>query len=194
MKYIALIMCFSLINFGCKAGEPVGPSMNKLQITRVELTQTPEWAGVDTVSVVCRINKEFGDEFVSSIKNDLDYLSEDIRTLICSLTNNVITANGFSKMKVQIKSKVDSELLEKNHAGVMMDISLEWRKEPYKGIAIAIASHLFRYNPGAPAGAFFRSQPGILLIAGNRPQDINLDANVDMFKTLIKSQMDNILQ
>lgn len=190
----AVIVCFALISSGCKAGEPAKKPMGKMQDKMTIMMQTPDWAGVKTISVICRVNKELAGGFSSQKNSDLDHIEQEVRALVCGQTKNALEVIGNLKNQVAIKDTPDGEMLAADHVGVMMDITVEWRDQPFEGIAIVIASHLFRHNPSGPAGAFFRSQAGVLLFTADSVSDFDLDSHAEAIQVVIDNQVTDLLQ
>ena len=131
--------------------------------SQTSLMQTPEWRGVRSLTVVCRVNGELGGGFGQTDNPELAPLEQDARVLICDLAKQTITDSVSEKIEVAISQRPEGELLEADHAGIMIDAAPEWRDPPFSGLAPGLSSRPFRHHPTGPPGAFSGSLPEILI-------------------------------
>ncbi|MCH8859147.1 MAG: hypothetical protein IID54_06145 [Proteobacteria bacterium] len=191
----ALVLCFGLAITGCRAQEPVLQIMNNSSADpQQSLMQTPEWKGVRAITIICRVNGALGGGFGQTDNQDLIAVERDARRLICELAKRVITDRTNAGINVRIKQRPDGELLEADHAGIMIDTTLEWRDTPFIGVAMAISSGIFRHNPEGPPGAFFRSPPKILIFATSGIDYFRMVNHADAIEAVLTKQMVNLLR
>jgi len=168
--------------------------------SQASLMQTPQWRGVRAISIVCRVNGALGGEFGqsgsqgSSGNPELARLEQDARALICGLAKRVISERISGKIKLRITQRPEGELLEADHAGIMIDATLAWRDQPFSGIALALSSSLFRHNPSGPPGAFFGSRPEILIFDAPRLDSFTIDDQADALRAALTGQMETLLR
>ncbi len=201
IRLIFVLVNLSLISTGCVAMEQSSDTnIDSASSPRTVFLRTPEWQGIDRISLICRINGTYGNELDQNTDLNLKHLEQDTRNLVCNMSLRILTKHLGRQFPIQIKQRPDSELLIPNHASMLFDIVMEWRKTPFKGIAIVISPKLFRHNPSGPPGKFFQAQPDFLLIATPQPQpqpqpqSVFSAENISELETLLDKQIVNILR
>jgi hypothetical protein len=190
-----LPLCFGLAVTGCSAQETESDIMSSAsEGSQTSLMQTPEWRGVRSLTVVCRVNGELGGGFGQTDNPELAPLEQDARVLICDLAKQTITDSVSEKIEVAISQRPEGELLEADHAGIMIDAALEWRDEPFSGVALALSSRLFRHNPNGPPGAFFGSRPEILIFDAVTLDSFSIVNHADALQATLTGQLAALLR
>lgn len=154
----------------------------------------PQWRGVRAISVVCRVNGALGGGFGQTGNQQMARLEQDARALICDLAKQLITDRVSAGITVATAQRPEGELLEADHAGIMIDAALVWRDHPFSGIALALSSSLFRHNPSGPPGAFFGSQPEILIFDAATLDSFSVDNHRDALQAALTGQLTALLR